>query len=426
MALTREGRAIWAWSFYDFANSSFTTLVVTFIYAAYFADALAPDDFTGTALWSKGVAISGIAVALLSPPLGALADACSCRRLFLLISTALCVLCTVGLFFPVPGEVYQALAWFMVANISFELGSVFYNSFLPEIASADRIGRVSGYGWSFGYVGGLLCMGIAMVGFVNSETPWFGFGTEQGEHYRATNLLVAVWFTVFSLPALLWLRESKCDAQQLSWAIASRSLTRLWATVRKVRGYPQIVRLLIARLFYNDGMVTVFAFGGIYAVTTFQFSFEQLMYFGLTLNVSAGVGAFLFGFVDDRVGARPTIFISLTGLIAASLTAAITENSTVFWVTGIIIGLLSGPAQSASRSMMARFIPNHMESEFFGFYAFSGKATAFIGPLLLGELTLGFGSQRAGISVVVVLLLLGALLLTRVDTAEGQRAAGRG
>ena len=419
-----QRRALWGWSLYDFANSSFTTLVVTFIYSSYFTRAIAADVVTGTMYWSRAVVISSICVALLSPALGAIADSCRCRRGFLAASTALCVVATTVLYFPVEGQILLALTWFVIANVAFELGGVFYNAFLPHLVPVERVGRLSGIGWSVGYVGGLLCMAVAMVGFVSTDTPWFGFATD-GEHVRAVNLLVAVWFALFSVPFFLWVKEPEGERTTSTWSAASGAFRELRQTLTQIRRYRQIARLLLARLLYNDGVITVFTFGGLYATGTWGFSFDDLMIFGLVINVAAGIGAFAFGFFDDRYGGKRTIEVSIVGLIVAAITTVVAQDLRVFWAGAVLIGLLSGPVQAASRSLMARFIPASKESEFFGLYAFSGKATAFIGPLLLGILTTAFDSQRAGMAVVVVLLLAGGLVLQLVDEAEGVHEAGR-
>ncbi|NKB65613.1 MAG: MFS transporter [Candidatus Latescibacteria bacterium] len=413
-----DRRAVVSWCFYDFANSAFNTLIVTFIYATFFTQVIAPDEVTGTALWSKGVSLSAIAVALLSPFLGGLADRGGHRKLYLGLFTVIAVIGTAFLYTALPGQVTKALLWFIVGNIAFELASVFYNAFLPEIAPADKIGRISGYGWALGYVGGLGAMALAMVGFVDTEIPWFGFGKENGEHIRATNLLVACWFALFSLPIFLWVKE-KPGAGRPSPAPLAASLLQFVSTFRQLRRFPEISRLLIARLIYNDGLITIFAFGGIYAAGTFDFSFEEIMVFGLALNVSAGLGAFAMGFVDDWLGGKRTIQISLVGFIAASLLAVFTHDRTLFWAAGLFIGLFSGPNQAASRSLLGRFVPPDKENEFYGLFAFSGKATAFLGPLLLGELTRIFASQRAGVAVVVVFFVVGLILVRRVDEEAG-------
>ena len=418
-------RTILAWCLYDFANSAFTTLVVTFIYAAFFTKVIAPDEVTGTWLWSRSVSITAIAVALLSPFLGALADRGGYRKRFLGFFTLTAVFGTTLLYTAMPGEVIKALFWFTVANIAFEMGGVFYNAFLPDIAPPDRIGRVSGYGWALGYVGGLSALGLALVGFVDAETPWFGFSKEGYGHIRATNLLVAGWFAVFSLPLFLWVREGSARRGATGAPLAD-SARRLVRTLREIRRYPDIFRLLVARLFYADGLNTIFAFGGIYAAGTFGFTFEELLFFGLVLNVAAGAGAFGLGFVDDWLGGKRTIQISLLGFIAATVTALLTGRRALFWAAGLLIGLCGGPNQAASRSLMGRFVPEDKKNEFYGLFAFSGKATAFMGPFLLGELTRLFASQRAGMAVVLVFFVTGLAVVRRVDEERGKRAAREG
>ena len=262
--------SVFSWCMYDFANSSFTTLVVTFFYAAYFTKEMAVDEVTGTSLWSRSLTVTALAAALLSPPLGALADRGGFRKLLLFVSTLVAVLASVLLYTAEPGQVVKALLCFTLANIAFEMGTVFYNAFLPDIADPERIGRTSGFGWSLGYLGGLSAMALAMVALVQPTEPWFGFSRENGENFRATTLLVAGWFAVFSLPIFLWVKEDK-SAITRGQGILAASFRQLAGTFREVRRYEQIVKFLVARLFYNDGLVTIFAFGGVYAVGTFGF-----------------------------------------------------------------------------------------------------------------------------------------------------------
>jgi UMF1 family MFS transporter len=428
-AQPRTRRAIWAWALYDFANSPFTTLVVTFIYAAYFTQAMVDDEIRGTGLWTLGVSATAITVAALSPFAGAVADRAGFRKAFLIFFTLVCIASTARLAHIPPGGegadgALRALAWFVVANIAFEMGSVFYNAFLPDVAPAGQIGRVSGYGWSMGYVGGLLALVVALVAFVQPEVPWFGVSRAAGENIRATNLLVAAWFALFSLPLVLWVREDKSRITRTG-SILGASWRQLVDTFAAVRKYRQTVRFLLAHLLYNDGLVTVFAFGGIYAAGTFDFTIEEILVFGIVLNVTAGLGAFAFGFLDDLLGGKRTIQLSLAGLSAATLIAIVAPNRLWFWIAGIVIGICSGPNQSASRSLMGRFVPPDKESEFFGFFALSGKATAFVGPFVLGRLTEAFDSQRVGVSIVLLLFVAGALVLRRVDEREGAAAARR-
>ena len=415
-------KTIFSWSMYDFANQPFTTLVVTFIYSTYFVQAIAPDEITGTVLWSRGITITALFVALISPLMGAIADQGGYRKTNLIFWTWICIVGSVMSFYALPGEIYKALIWFVIANIGFEMGSVFCNAYLPSIAPKEKIGRISGYGWSFGYVGGLVSLVIALFLFINPEMPAFGFSKINGEHIRATNLLVALWFAVFSLPTFIWLKDRKIE-ERLSKKLIKSSYGRLKDTFREIRKYKQISRFLLARILYNDGLITIFSFGGIYAAGTFGFTFNEIMIFGIVLNVTAGLGAFLLGFLDDVIGGKNTIQLSNIGLIIACLLAVFTTSKTVFWIAGILIGVCSGPNQASSRSLMARFIPKDKTNEFFGFFGFSGKATAFVGPMMLGILTEAFGSQRFGVAIVALLVFAGAFFLHRVDEKEGISSA---
>ena len=417
-------RSVASWALYDFANSPFTTLLVTFIYPVFFAQVIVGDEIRGTALWSRGITATAIAVAVFSPFLGALADRGGYRKLFLAISTLTCVAGCVVLFFVGEGQVWTALLFIVLANTAFEMGMVFYNAFLPDIAPSDRIGRISGYGWALGYIGGLIALVLALVALVQPESPWFGLSKEGGQNIRASTLLVGGWFLVFSLPLFLFVREDRSKAERTS-GILGETARQLGDTFRELRKYRQIIRFLLARLFYNDGLVTVFAFGGIYAAGTFGFEVSEILLFGIVLNLTAGIGAFALGFLDDILGGKRTIQITLVGLISASLLAVLAPNRMWFWVAGVVIGIFVGPNQAASRSLMGRLVPPEKENEFFGFFAFSGKLTAFLGPLLLGLLTSAFGSQRAGIAVVVALFVLGMIVLLPLNEEEGIALAGQ-
>lgn len=421
-----DKKALWSWAMYDFANSAFTTLVVTFIYGTYFTKAIAPDEILGTKWWSWAVSLTALIVSLLSPVLGALSDVGGYRKWIMMLSTWLCVGATTLLFFPQEGQVLMALTLFVVANVAFEFGTVFCNAYLAEIVPKERIGRASGFAWGLGYIGGLLALALAMLLLVQPEMPAFGFSTAGGENIRATNLLVALWFFVFSLPTFIGLKDRKPQKGNLRKSVRS-SFQRLYHTFQELRNYRQLGRFLLARLVYNDALVTIFAFGGIYAAGALGFSFEEIMLLGIVLNVTAGLGAFLMGYMDDRRGSRQTIQWSIIFLSFACLLAfiapGVSESSTiawfnpkaVFWFAAILIGFFSGPNQAASRSMMAHYTPAEKRNEFFGFYAFSGKATSFVGPLFFGWATAAFGTQQAGLCVVLLLFVLGFFLLKRVN-----------
>jgi UMF1 family MFS transporter len=342
-----------------------------------------------------------------------------------MITTAVCVFASAALYTVKPGHVVLALSWFVIANIFYEMDMVFYNAFLPDIAPPERIGRISGFGWGMGYVGGLIALIVALFTLIQPEVPWFGFSTVDGENIRATNLLVAVWFVVFSVPMFLFVREDRSRVTKTG-SVLTESWRQFSRTFREIRKHRQIIRFLFARLLYNDGLITVFAFGGIYAAGTFGFEMREILVFGIVLNITAGLGAFVFGYLDDRLGGKRTITITLFGLIVATLVAVLAPNRAWLWVAAVLIGVFVGPNQSASRSLMGRMVPPEKENEFFGFFAFSGKFTAFLGPFFLGLLTEVFDSQRAGVAIVVVLFVLGLIILARVDEKEGIQAAQRG
>ena len=430
-----------AWSMYDFANQPFTNLVVTFIYGTFFTTVIAANEIVGTQQWSHAVSITAIIVALLSPLMGSLADKGGYRKMFMLGFTWLTIIATTVLYFVLPGEILRALFWFVIANIGFEMGSVFCNAYLPDISHSKNIGRISGYGWSLGYVGGLIALALAMVFLIQTDTPIFDFAKgELGayENIRATNLLVAIWFALFSIPTFLFVKDHKPDTKAF-FKNAKHTVKDFRATAKELKEYPQIMNFLIARLVYNDGLVTIFAFGGIYAAGSLGFSFDEILMLGIVLNITAGLGAFLMGYLDDKVGGRMTIKVTLVGLMIAIVLAVFAPDfrpwlqyvlggssvpewvngKNIFWIAAVLIGVFSGPNQAASRSLMGRFTPESKKNEFFGFFAFSGKATAFAGPFLLGILTATFESQRVGISVIFLFFFVGFFLLHKVDETKG-------
>ena len=423
-------KAIWGWALYDFGNSAFTTLIVTFIYAVFFAQEIAPDGDAGTVMWAYAVSFTAIVVAVTSPFLGAMADRGGHRRRYLFITTAAAVVASALLFFPTPGEVRLALVIFVIANIAFELSGVLYNSYLPDISTPDNIGKISGYGWALGYAGGLTAIGIALVGFILPESPWFGIAAgEEGlfQNVRATTVLVALWFAVFAIPMFLWVPEPEHPDTPPLGELLRGTVGQLRDTIKQIRRYGQIVRLLVARMFYNDGLVTIFALGPLYAAEVFGFTLEEVMYWGLALNLTAGLGSLLMGFLDDRIGGRKTILISLMGLAVASTWAmlASADGKTSMFLAGLLVGVFVGPNQAASRSLVGRFVPREKETEFYGFFALSGKAIAFMGPLLYGFMTTVFGSQRYGLGAVIVFFVIGGSILATVDEEAGVAASGR-
>jgi MFS transporter, UMF1 family len=404
-----------AWAIYDWASSSFATVILTFVFAAYFTQHVATDATAGTALWGTALGIGGLFVALIAPVLGAAADQMGRSKPWIALFTAVCVLATALLWFiePTPNYTVPALVLVVVGMLGSEFAVVFYNAMLPRLAQPDRLGRWSGWAWSAGYGGGLACLIVALLLFVR-DNPLLPLDRDSYEHVRATCLLAAAWYLVFALPLLCMAPES--GAQKHLRRALQDGVQQLRGTFRSLKQYRGIIRFLIARMIYIDGLGTVFAFGGVYAAGTFGMDEHEILAFGIALNASAGLGALAFAWVDDWIGGKRTIMISLFGLIVFGACLLLIESRLFFWILGLCLGLFVGPAQAASRSFMARIAPEEIRNEAFGFYALSGKATSFAGPLLVGWLTGYSGSQRIGMSVIIILFIIGALVMRPLPT----------
>ena len=407
--------AIISWAMYDWANSAYAAVITTFVFAAYFSNAVVGDPVAGTEMWGYAISISGLAVAVLGPILGAIADHIGRRKPWIFLFTAIMAASTSLLWYtkPDPAYVFWALTLVALSNLAFEMGNVFYNAMLPSLAGRKRIGRVSGWSWGFGYAGGLVCLGLIFVGFVNADAPWFGLDKETAEHVRVTAPFVGVWVAVFSVPLFLYTPDR--PATGLSMLAAMRQgLATLGKTLRKIRDYTDMVNFLIANMIYRDGLVTLFAFGGIYAAGTFGMDFSDLIIFGIGMNVTAGLGATAFAWIDDWAGPKRTVVISLLCMVVLGSVIIFVDSKAAFLVVALALGVFVGPTQAASRSMMAHLAPAAIRTEMFGFYALSGKATAFVGPAILAWVTATADSQRAGMATIIAFFLVGLILLLRV------------
>ena len=400
----KQKKQIISWSLYDFANQPYTTLIITFIYSAFFVNYIAGDEQQGTFLWANAISITAITVAFISPILGAFADNTGYRKYFLVFFTLICCLFTSLLYFPDKGDIFLALTFVVISNISFEMGTVFCNSYLNDLSSKKNIGKISGNAWGLGFVGGLLAL---LVSFLL-------FDVNNSSEVKQVNLFVAAWFLIFSLPTFFFLKDSK--RQKINKKNISSSFSSILQTFKEISKYKIIVRFLIARLFYNDGLITIFALGGIYATGTLNFSMQEVLILGIVLNVFAALGSFVFGLIEDRIGVRKVINLSLVILVISTFLAFISPwtiyPKLFFWISGVLLGTMVGPNQSCSRSYMAQIIPEDKKNEFFGFYAFTGKATSFLGPLMFGFLTKIY-SQQIGLLSVLVFFIIGLIIFNK-------------
>lgn len=402
---------------FDFANSSYTTIVVTVAFGPYFKALVAPDG-RGDALWGAAITVSNLAVVLLSVVAGAVADGAARKKAFLFASYLLCVAGTAGLYFAVPGQAALALCLFVVSNVAFSVGENFMSSFLPELSTPQNIGRISGFAWGLGYVGGLLSLAAIYPLLAG------GFTAENLPALRLAWLVCALFFLVAGVPTFLLLRERALPTPGLTWTeLGAAGLRRVAETAREIRHFSQLARFLVAFFLFQAGLTTMFAFAGIYAIDTVGFEAADLIILFLVLNVAAALGALGFGFIQDRIGVKPTIQITLVLWIAICAAAYFVHTQGQFWGIAMAAGLGIGSLQSAARSMVGLFAPVEKSGEFFGFWGLGGKAAYAVGPLVFGLVSTATGSQRYAILSTGAFFLLGLLFMIPVDAAAGRRAA---
>ena len=413
---TARRRDLVSWCLFDWANSPTPTIVITFIFAPYFARAIAESESEGLALWSWGIAISALVIAFLAPVTGAIADAGGRRKPWIGGFSLVTVAATAALWFCAPDASWIVPTLILVAlvNIGFETATVFYNAMLPDLAERSRVGRLSGWAWGLGYAGSISCLLLVLAFFVLADPPPFGLDKSHSEHIRFVAIIVALWFALFGWPMFVFTPDRPSTKKPLFTAVRL-GIRQLLETLRRFREHRTIFRFLVARLLYIDGLNTLFALGGVYAATTFAMDEESVLLFAIVLNITACLGAAGFGWMDDRVGAHRTLLVTLASLIVLSTAILVIESTLWFWILGAALGIFVGPVQSASRSLMARLSPPEMTGEMFGLFALSGKITSFAGPLLVGIVAFATDSQRLGMAVIVVLLAAGWLVLRHIE-----------
>lgn len=396
-----QGREIFSWCMYDFANSAFPTLIVTVAYSVYFKQVVAGGGGSADFLWGLALALAMIASVATALPLSAAADGRGARKRFLLLYACVCVLATALLASVTAGMILAGMLLFILAAAAFEGSLIFYNSFLPDISTPASVGKISGWGWGLGYAGGLLCLFLVKPfldgGFSAENLPWF----------RASFLAVAGFYGLFTLPVIFWLRE----AAPKSAPGGRGAFAELLRTLRGMRKTPGALRFLLAFFLYNDGVVTVISFSSIYAVSTLAFSMGEVLYLFLAVQVSAGVGAFALGYLTDAWGARKTILLTLANWCAVVVIAYFTSSKSVFLGVSLLAGLSLGSSQSASRALMAAYVPEEKSAQSFSFYGVCGKMSSVLGPIVFGGVSALTGDQRTAILSILVFFLLGGALL---------------
>ncbi|WP_368644390.1 MFS transporter [Castellaniella ginsengisoli] len=413
-------REVWSWAMYDFANSGYTTVVLTTVFNAYFVGVVAAGKSWGTLALTAALSSSYLVVMLWMPGLGARADARAGHRRLLFLSTAGCVLATAALASVGPGDIVRGLLWLALSNVCYCIGESAVASFLPGLARPESMGRVSGWGWSFGYFGGMLALGLALWVAATAESG----GLAAQDYVPWIMGVTAALFAVSALPAFLWLREPVAGAGREPVAMLAQ-LRAAWRETR--RDFPDFRRLLMCIACYQAGIAVVITLSAVYATEVMGFGMQQTMLLVFLVNIGAAVGAFSFGYLQDRIGHRKALALTLLGWIAMVLLAVSAHSLAVFWSAAALAGLCMGTSQSAGRAMVGVLAPAGRPAEFFALWTFAVQLAAVVGPLSYGVLVwVTEGNHRAALLATGLFFLAGLALLRRLDFERGLRARDAG
>lgn len=421
-------RRVLAWSLWDWGSASFNAVATTFVFTVYLTgDAFGGDAVSAQLGWALGIA--GVIVALVAPITGQRSDKGGRRKLWLAVNTYLVVIALALMFFVEASPSFLAFGLFLLAagTVAFEFAGVNYNAMLAQVSTPRTVGKVSGLGWGMGYIGGIVLLLVVYYGFIHPTVGLFGVTSSNGLSVRVSMLVAAIWFGVFALPVLFAVPGNRPRADLSgarvgfaeSYRILGRDIARLWRTSRHT------VFFLVASAVFRDGLTGVFTFGGVLAAGTFGFSADQVIVFAIAANVVAGVATMAVGALDDRVGPKPVILTSLVGLVVCGALVFVLHDGgqVVFWTFGLALCLFVGPAQSASRSFLARVIPAGREGEVFGLYATTGKAATALAPFAFAIFVSIGGAQYWGILGIILVLAIGLVLLLPVHARQEQLAA---
>ena len=414
-AATAKKSTILAWSLWDWGSAAFQAVVTTFVFTVYLTSGSFGEEADVSVKLGGALTIAGVAIAVLAPVLGRLTDASGNRKKWLGINTAVTVACTALLVLVAPEQKYLFLGLVLLAagNVAFEFAGVSYNSMLTQLATPKTLGRVSGFGWGMGYLGGIVLLSLVLVGFILPETGWFGVTSENGWNVRLAMVLCAVWFAAFALPVFFAVPEVPADAASPVRGIFSgyvelfRSIGKLWRESR------QTLFFLIASAVFRDGLAGVFTFAGVIAARSFGFEQTTVILFAIAANVISGAATILGGFLEDRFSAKGVMLASLTAMVIGMLLvfALAPLGPWVFWTFGLISSVFVGPVQSASRSFLAAAIPPGREGEIFGLYATTGRAVSFMSPAAFTLAVAIGGTTISGTIGISLVLLVGLILL---------------
>jgi len=438
-------RRIWGWYFFDWANQPFNTLLLTFIFAPYFAASVAPDPVTGQQMWGWMLTATGLTIALCAPVLGAVADSAGRKKPWIVLWSIFYVAGSCALWWAVPEmeAIWIVLIAFGIGMIGLEFGIIFTNALLPSLGKREDIGQISGSGWAFGYAGGVVSLAAMLLFFAENDsgrtliglTPALGLDAEAREGTRAVGPFTALWYLVFVVPFFLWVAEPRATVAPPRKDIVRKGVADMLRTLRGLPRHPSLLAYLGSSMFYRDALNGIFAFGGIYAAGVLNWSITMIGVFGITAAVTGAVACWIGGRIDRALGPKPVIVVAILALIVVCLVVVTTDRSMVllipipdgsglpditFFLCGGVIGAAGGVLQASSRTMMVRQANPARMTEAFGLYALSGKATAFLAPASVAIATQVFESQRMGVTPLIALFLIGLVLLIWVKP-EGER-----
>src|SRR5688500_2447533 len=419
-------RVVLAWGLWDWGSSAYSAVITSFVFGPYVVRGVVGDAQPGGLSANTWLGISsaaaGLLIALIAPITGQRADAGGHRKRSLAIWSALVIAVMFGMYTvqSEPSYLWIALVLLAAGAVFQEFAVVSYNAMLPQVSTPETIGRVSGFGWSMGYIGGIFLLLICYVGFIAPDVGWFGVTSDGGLNIRAVSVFSAVWFAVFAIPALLAVPEKPPGPKRRRVSFFA-SYPLLVSDVKALfRRDRNAVYFLIASALYRDGLAAIFSFGAILAVSVYGLGQSSVLIFGIAANLVAAVGALGMGAVEDRIGPKRVIMISLIGVITTAMILLFAHGTTMFWIFGLLLTLWVGPAQASSRSFMARIAPVGREGQMFGLYATTGRAASFLAPGLFALFS-GLFSDRIGIVGIALVLLAGALLLARVKSPPRQQ-----
>ncbi|MGZ9075691.1 MAG: MFS transporter [Burkholderiaceae bacterium] len=412
-------REVLSWAGYDFANSGYTTVVLTAVFNAYFVSVVANGADWATLAWTLTLAVSNAAVMIAMPMIGAYADLRARKQWLLRISTVGCVAATAALALAGRGDVAIAVGAIVISNFFFQVGVSLIGAFLPEIARPHALGKVSGWGWGFGYLGGLATL-LVCFGYVT----WAGGRGQQAEDYvPVTMLITAGIFALAALPTLFILEERAVPQAKASLGVVRDSLSRLASTLKHIKHYRDFARLLLCSMFYQAGVAVVIALAAIYAQEVMNFTLLQTMLLVIVVNITAAIGAFAFGYVQDALGHKRALTLTLLLWIAMTVIASFATTPGLFWLSANLAGLAMGSSQSAGRAMVGVFAPTTRLAEFYGLWTLSVQVAAIVGPLTYGAVVyLTDNNHRLGMMITGGFFVIGLLLIASIDIERGRAA----